>query len=269
MFSNQTDLYHLDRSTVWLTGIVAGSIVVTVVLGVYRLTFHSLRRFPGPKLSAATGWYELLVDNFRGPGKTFAFEIERMHQEYGPIVRINPHELHISDPNFFTTLYAGGNAKRNKYPPAAALTGMPGGIFGTVDHDLHRNRRSVIEKPLSKKNVAAHESLICAKAEMLCNLFRSAMTEGEPINIRIALLAYTTDCFEAHMFPEGSRMDLLKCPQKAAEWREAVVSLLHWTPTVRQFPWIITMAKKLPVWTIRPLFPELANVITIYKVSSK
>jgi hypothetical protein len=39
-----------------------------VVLAVYRLTLHPLARFPGPPLTAATGWYECSLDIFCGPG---------------------------------------------------------------------------------------------------------------------------------------------------------------------------------------------------------
>ncbi|KAK3938302.1 hypothetical protein QBC46DRAFT_343681 [Diplogelasinospora grovesii] len=48
-----------------------------------------------------------------------------MHEKYGPIVRISPHELHCNDPSFIDTLYAGGSVRRDKYEYFASQFGIP------------------------------------------------------------------------------------------------------------------------------------------------
>ncbi|KAF2871390.1 cytochrome P450 [Massariosphaeria phaeospora] len=239
------------------------------LLAVYRLTIHPLARFPGPKLSAATGWYECYLDIFRGPGKTFAFEIERMHERYGPIVRINPHEIHVSDPDFFDTLYAGGSAVRGKYAPAAHVQGTPEGIFGTVDHNAHRRRRQAISSYFSKQSVLQDQKIVDDKIELLCDFFRQKLKEGKEVNIRVPLLAVGTDVFCAHTLGERGSMDLLRDWDRAVEWRQSIIALLHWTPVVRQFPWVIPFAIDLPVGLINVASKEMGLVVSIFRVQAR
>ncbi|KAL9085105.1 MAG: hypothetical protein Q9165_007749 [Trypethelium subeluteriae] len=64
-------------------------------LAFYRLYLHPLAEFPGPTLGVVTKWYEFYYDVIKDGG--------------GPIVRINPHELHVDDPDFFQVLYVSGS----------------------------------------------------------------------------------------------------------------------------------------------------------------
>lgn len=48
---------------------------------VYRLFFHPLAKFPGPRLAAVTTWYEGYYDIVH-QGK-YIWQVEKMHKQYG------------------------------------------------------------------------------------------------------------------------------------------------------------------------------------------
>jgi hypothetical protein len=61
--------------------LVAAVILYPLGLALYRLTLDPLAGFPGPKLAAATYWYEFYYD-WWCEGK-YIFEIEKLHKKYG------------------------------------------------------------------------------------------------------------------------------------------------------------------------------------------
>lgn len=64
------------------------SILLCLLLVFYRLFFHPLAGFPGPKLAAATLWYETYYDVWL-KGK-YVFEIKKMHKRYGKLLLREP-----------------------------------------------------------------------------------------------------------------------------------------------------------------------------------
>ncbi|KAF2193532.1 cytochrome P450 [Zopfia rhizophila CBS 207.26] len=72
---------------------------------IYRLYFHPLSKFPGPKLAAATSlhnaWHDILQ-----PG--LIKRLPELHKKYGPIIRIQPNELHVADLGGYNQIFRVG-----------------------------------------------------------------------------------------------------------------------------------------------------------------
>lgn len=66
--------------TVLLVGVV-GSLLYAIGLGIYRLYFHPIAHFPGPKLAGLTRWYEFYYEVIQQG--SFTFHIQDLHKKYG------------------------------------------------------------------------------------------------------------------------------------------------------------------------------------------
>lgn len=63
-----------------LGGLVGAMIVHSTFVIAYRLFFSPLAKFPGPKLAAATAWYETFFDLWNN---NFPDVLADMHAKYG------------------------------------------------------------------------------------------------------------------------------------------------------------------------------------------
>ena len=112
-----------------------------------------------------------------------------MHEEYGPIIRINPYELHVSSPEFYEKLYAGPGKRRHRWDWMTVQFDVPQSMFGTNDHDLHRIRRAAVHPFFSKGAVRKLQPIIEERVEALMG--RGFQASGEPVPLNYAFSAYT------------------------------------------------------------------------------
>ncbi|KAI1392440.1 trichodiene oxygenase [Hypoxylon trugodes] len=157
-------------------------------LALYRLLFHPLAGFPGPKLAAVSRWYEAYYDVVLG-GK-YTAKIAELHKIYGPIIRISPYELHVIDPEFFETLYRM-DGRWDKYAwTYDAFGAKRSTIFGS-DHDAHKARRRAIASFFSRPNVVARQNSLDQNVQKLCQ--RISELDGTAFNLGAAISAFTRD----------------------------------------------------------------------------
>ncbi|KAG5926197.1 hypothetical protein E4U42_003537 [Claviceps africana] len=208
----------------------------------YRLCLHPLAAIPGPRLAAATSWYEFYYDVI-GRG-LFCWEIKRMHDRYGPIVRINPNEVHILDTSFYDEIYAPASKKRDKYAGFVVFLGVPTGSFATCPHEHHRIRRRALNTSFSKQAIYKIEGLIQAKVDRLCRRLDDSAARDHVLRLDAAFFALANDIIAEYTFGEGD--DCLGRDDFGADFKGILMTSLETGALVRQFPCIVPLAYALP-----------------------
>ncbi|KAJ8114690.1 hypothetical protein ONZ43_g4843 [Nemania bipapillata] len=137
-----------------------------IFLVTYRLFFSPIAGVPGSKLAAATGWYEAYFDV--ALGGQFVFKIEEWHKKYGPIVRVNPWEVHISDPDFYD-VYFSTRSKHSKFKPWQKRFGLPLSTFDAIHHEEHNRRRQAVAPFFTRQRVLDYIPFIQKCVDRMCN----------------------------------------------------------------------------------------------------
>lgn len=255
------------------------SLVVTSIIGraIYRLYFHPLSKFPGPKLASVTHLYEFYYDVVR-KGR-YLWEIEKMHEQYGenyqrpsgmmiigshihaiagPIVRITPRELHINDPYFHDHIYASGGRKRNKDPKFIPLFSAPLSMISTVDHEHHRFRRSLLSNFFSKKSVNKITPLIQGKVAVLIDRFEQAYQDGSVVDLTAAFCALAGDII--HHYTYGESLNYIQDKSFENHIHGGILELESVTHLNRFFPFLLPLLQLMPSCLVAYFKPATAAI---------
>ncbi|CAG8384457.1 unnamed protein product [Penicillium salamii] len=147
-------------------------------IGIYRLFFHRLHRFPGPILSKLSRFYDAYL---AGKSIQYNVEIEKLHHTYGDFIRTGPREICIVRKSAVPLIF-GPNSKCRKstYYAQASTESQNCSVHHTRDIDDHRKRRKAWDRGFSIKALATYEPRVKAKADQLALHLNKNL--GQPID---------------------------------------------------------------------------------------
>ncbi|PMD41986.1 cytochrome P450 [Hyaloscypha variabilis F] len=221
--------------------VLLGLILSFVVRRVYSVYFGPLSKFPGPKLAAATLWYEFYYDVILQGHYTF--KIKELHEKYGPIIRISPNELHIDEPDYYEKLYSQ-HEPRDKSEYYLSQFKLPGSSFGTADYRHHRIRRGALNPFLSKQAIVRVEPMLNYMIDKLCNRINEFQKSGQPMPIRLVYSCLATDIVTLIVL--NHNRNLLDTPDFSPVWIETVKAIAAAGHIMKQFPWLFDIIRVLP-----------------------
>ncbi|KAI0013292.1 putative cytochrome P450 [Xylariaceae sp. FL0662B] len=181
--SNLAETQGTETSNLKFYGVVAvGLILVYQAIGfVYNLYFHPLRRFPGPSLHAAS---RLPWAIEHGSGYQ-AFHTQKLHDRYGPVVRVGPNHLSFTDPRAWKDIYGhrvGTESNMTEMPKAATfnrvLRHVPTSIIN-ADREEHSRLRRALSHGFSDNAMREQEPMIMKYVNLLLDRLHQECDHGK------------------------------------------------------------------------------------------
>lgn len=131
-------------------------------------------------------YYDVILDG------RYWQKIGELHKKYGPVVRINPYELHISDPEFYDTIYASAASglKRDRWDWSHRYLGIPDVSLTTVDHDHHRRRKAAFGPFFSTANIRNFQPIIDRIVNRMMERLQDCQDIGEVVVFNRAMAAF-------------------------------------------------------------------------------
>ncbi|KAI9687313.1 MAG: hypothetical protein M1822_002356 [Bathelium mastoideum] len=177
----------------------------------------------------------------------------------GPIIRINPKELHVQDPEYFETIYSQGN-DIDKVEWQRFMFSIPSSIGSTIEHNAHRTRKAPLLSFFSKASVQKQAPNIVARLERMLNRLREEFAgSGKPINLCDLFSCFAADIITQYSF--GKSYDFLGDPDFICPFSTAVAGFKKAGQISIQFPVVPRLLRKIPdqwVSVFRPSFVPVA-----------
>lgn len=184
--------------------------------------------------------------------------------EPGPIIRINPTQVHILDGDFFDELY---KLPSNKTERLRYRLNIPHAISELPDAGEHKARRSGIGPLFSRQRTLGFEQYIQSRVDKLCAVLMEEFAGTErPVSISQAWSAFTTDTIA--WYTMAMSYDFLSSPNFDSPFIHAVAVLQSFVPLFSNFPGLVRIFGTVPESWLAKLSPDLEVVFKFYDVKS-
>lgn len=114
------------------------------------------------------------------------------NSQTGPIVRITPNEIHVTDPKHHEIIYRNGS-QFFKDPHYYGNFGPKYSAFVTSSNEVHRKRRSAINPFFSRKMVLELEDIVHSKVDKFIKRLTEAFQRNESLDAHHGFSAISVD----------------------------------------------------------------------------
>lgn len=162
-----------------------------------RLLWNKFQRhlvqIPGPTLAAYTKFWRV-YNVWKGHAHLTAIEL---HRKYGPLVRIGPNHVSVSDPSYIPVFYnIKENYTKTAFYPIQAVSWrkkVEMNLFSTRDPDFHRTEKRKVGAAYSLPNLLESEGAIDSCIALFMDRLNEFAVRKEPIDLGAWLQYFAFD----------------------------------------------------------------------------
>jgi cytochrome P450 len=180
---SDTDFANVARA-VFLAGCV-----FLVSRWVYRLTLHPIANIPGPRLAALSSIYAMTWD---WRHKSYIKNFKKWHDEYGPVVRIEPNHIHILDIEAYNKVFSIGT-KFQRDPRLYKIETLKEGFFPKLHVRDAKPHKDLYQPYFSRAAVSRLEPIIREHLTIFLDRISSMAQKGETIDLSRGFTSLTAD----------------------------------------------------------------------------
>ncbi|KAI1252417.1 hypothetical protein MGN70_006992 [Eutypa lata] len=180
---------------VWLPGLL---VVGWLCRCLFRLYIHPLAGVPGPRLAACTSLW-LAWHTYVGDECTVIF---RLHEQYGPVLRVAPNDIDIADGDAVEPIYIekGGFQKTEAYSKFD-IDGHAT-LFSTQTLKARASRAKAVVPLFSTASIRNSQSVLSLVVDQFIARVQREGRTGKPINVLNITRSMALDAVSAYLFRE-------------------------------------------------------------------
>ncbi|KAF5592142.1 trichodiene oxygenase [Fusarium pseudocircinatum] len=186
----------------------------------YRLFLHPLRNVPGPKIAAATSWYESYQDVILDGH--YIKDYPRLHEK-----------VHINDPNFYHKVYSTGT-KFLKEPAMFRFAGELDALPFIMDPAAHKVRRGIVNPMFSPRAIKDFSPLALQIIKGALKKIGDSYETGTPASLEPLESNFAMDIVMKLCF--GKDMGCIQGKEGTESLVDSMVALPHSFSLIKHFP---------------------------------
>ncbi|OTA61523.1 cytochrome P450 [Hypoxylon sp. EC38] len=158
-----------------------------ILLFSYRLTFHPLRKYPGPFLASLSDAYA----GYYAASMSLHVRTRVDQQKYGIVMRHGPNRLVFSSSRALRDIYQNERVSKSHLYRHTAVTPGVYTLFNVIDKDVHRLKRKLIGQATSERSMRVFETTMAEQIDTFLRILISS--SGSPVNMTERLKRLSMD----------------------------------------------------------------------------